>query len=87
MWKRKKDREKRTRFKLNGKFQNWEQISEALQRVQGYLFIYYLLFIIIYLILTLVIYKWNINNLENTMIVKITTIFSIANLSQPDTLI
>ena len=32
-------------------------------------------------------YKWNIINLANTMIVKITAIFSIANLSQPDTLI
>ena len=32
-------------------------------------------------------YKWNINNLANTMIVKLTTIFSIANLSEPDTLI
>ena len=31
-------------------------------------------------------YKWNIINLANTMIVKITAIFSIANLSQPDTL-
>ena len=29
-------------------------------------------------------YKWNI---ANTIIVKITTIFSIVNLSQPDTLI
>ena len=48
---------------------------------------YYLLFIIIYLMLTLVTCKWNINNLVNTMIVKITTVFSIADLSQPDTLI
>ena len=48
---------------------------------------YYLLFIIIYLMLTLVTCKWNINNLANTMIVKITTVFSIADLSQPDTLI
>ena len=48
---------------------------------------YYLLFIIIYLTLTLVTCKWNINNLVNTMIVKITTVFSIADLSQPDTLI
>ena len=31
-------------------------------------------------------YKWIINNLANTMIVKITTKFSIANLIQPVTL-
>ena len=37
--------------------------------------------------LTFVIYKWIMNNLANTMIVKITTKFSIANLSQSDTLI
>ena len=29
IWKRKKDREKRKRFNLNGKFQNWKQVSEA----------------------------------------------------------
>ena len=54
---------------------------------QFILFICLLLSIIIYLMLTFVIYKWYINNLPNTMIVKTTTIFSIANLSQPDTLI
>ena len=54
------------------------------KRTLIYLFI---IIIIIYLMLTFVTYKWNINNLANTMIVKITTIFSIANLSQPDTLI
>ena len=43
--------------------------------------------IVIYLMLTFVTYKWYINNLTNTMIVKITTILIIANLSQPDTLI
>ena len=37
--------------------------------------------------LTFVTYKWIKNNLANTMIAKITTKFSIANLSQPDTLI
>ena len=34
-WKKKKCREKRKRFKVNGKFQNWKLISEALLRVQG----------------------------------------------------
>ena len=53
------------------------------KRTLIYLFI---IIIIIYLMLTFVTYKWNINNLENTMIVKITTLFSIANLSQRDTL-
>ena len=41
----------------------------------------------IYLMLTFVTYKWIINNLANTMMVKLTTKFSIANLSQLDTLI
>ena len=36
---------------------------------------------------TLVTYKWIIDNLANTMIVKVTTKFGIANLSQPETLI
>ena len=49
-----------------------------------YLFIY---LFIIYLILAFITYKWIINNLANTVIVKITTKFSIAKLSQPDTLI
>ena len=30
-------------------------------------------------------YKWIVNNLANTMIAKITTKFSVANLSQADT--
>ena len=37
--------------------------------------------------LKFVTYKLIINNLANTMIVKITIKFSIANLSEPDTLI
>ena len=45
-----------------------------------------LFFIYYYLMLTFVTYKWIINKLANTMIVKITTKFSIAILSQPDTL-
>ena len=36
IWKRKKGGVKRKRFKLNGKFQNWKQISEALIRVPGF---------------------------------------------------
>ena len=37
--------------------------------------------------LTFVTYKLIMNNLANTMIVKTTAKFSIANVSQPDTLI
>ena len=49
---------------------------------------YLLLFIIIiYSMLTFVTYTRTINDLANTVIVKVTTKFSIANLSQPDTLI
>ena len=73
------------------KFQNSFVLSFFFLITFLFLFIYYLfiiiLFIIIYLMLTFVTYKWNIYNLANTIIVKITTIFSIANLSQPDTLI
>ena len=36
IWKRKNGREKRKRFKLNGKFQNWKQISEESSRLLMY---------------------------------------------------
>ena len=57
---------------------NWEQFGSTT---------FFYLFLFIYLMLMFGTYKWNINNLANTMIVKITTTFSIANLSEPDTLI
>ena len=34
--KKKKDREKRKRFNLSGRFQNWKQISKVLLRDQGF---------------------------------------------------
>ena len=37
--------------------------------------------------MTFVTYKWIIKNLANTIIVKITAKFSIADLNQPDTLL
>ena len=51
------------------------------------LFIIILSINIIYLMLTFVTYKWIINNLANTMIIKITAKISIANLTQPIALI
>ena len=70
----------------------WISFRNALRFLNCYnicelLLFYYFIIIIIYLMLIFVTYKWIINNLANTMIVKITTIFSIANLSRPDTLI
>ena len=52
----------------------------------------WLIYLFIYLFIHsfsvgIVTYKWIINNLANTMMVKLTTKFSIANLSQQDTLI
>ena len=35
IWKRKNGREIRKRIKLNGRFENWKQISEALFQVQS----------------------------------------------------
>ena len=49
-----------------------------------YLFIYLFIY---YLLLAFVTYKLIINSLANIMMVKLTTKFSIANLSQLDTLI